>query len=474
MPSSRFIDAGAGFLTLLLASAGLSCAHVRSEREGTLVRAPAGIAQKPIPEMELAESLSASKSASATRFTGLPDTDYRATRGLYDHPSTAERQQQPPALQLVEGARKTLDIEIYEMKDREFLNAVSRAVDRGVRVRVIKDPKPIGDTCDLFPSGSPEGEEENDGTSDEASDSVAQAKTDPICTATQELKAKIIRSGGTFVRFNRPLLCGKDDETKPSKRCFQHGKLLITDARTLFPRALLSTGNFNSSSFCRAEASKCNRDFSFVTRNRAEVRKLARIFEADLRGERYALKRESLDRGPRTITVSPYSSEPLVGFLRSAKRRIQIANQYLRENSLQDALIQASQRGVKVEATVSALCAFTSRLTKKQADKAKVETAPLLEAGVQMRYFTKKRRLADNEGYLHAKAIVIDGERAWIGSVNGSHEGVNRNREFGIFFRKPSEVRELSAILAEDHAHPNTVSFEEALECKTLRESASE
>ncbi len=46
----------------------------------------------------------------------------------------------PLALQLIESARSTLDLELYVLTDTGIVHAVERAQERGVRVRVLLDP----------------------------------------------------------------------------------------------------------------------------------------------------------------------------------------------------------------------------------------------------------------------------------------------------------------------------------------------
>ena len=55
-----------------------------------------------------------------------------------------------PVLQMINGAQKTLDIEIYQMNDPSVRAAIQSSLERGVRVRVVKEPKPVGDRCLVF------------------------------------------------------------------------------------------------------------------------------------------------------------------------------------------------------------------------------------------------------------------------------------------------------------------------------------
>ena len=68
--------------------------------------------------------------------------------------------------------------------------------------------------------------------------------------------------------------------------------------------------------------------------------------------------------------------------------------------------------------------------------------------------FNKNILVDGVKGYLHAKAIVIDEKYGWIGSVNGSTQAATLNREFGMFFTDPEDVKALSAKLESDFNDP--------------------
>jgi len=79
--------------------------------------------------------------------------------------------------------------------------------------------------------------------------------------------------------------------------------------------------------------------------------------------------------------------------------------------------------------------------------------------------FTDLQKVGGMPGYMHAKAIVIDEKRAWVGSINGSTTAVNKNREFGVFFDDTAAVRKLIAQMQEDFTSPNSESWHEGLMC---------
>ncbi len=336
-----------------------------------------------------------------------------------------------PAVRIVQEAATSIDIETYEMKDPAFLNTVLDAAKRGVRVRVVKDPNPV---VNAGPGGVTQScEWFNPDTSHDESG----------CAAQRAFLETIKPLGAQVVPFVKAELCDKDTAT-PKPTCFEHGKLIIADGA----RALISTGNFNPDNLCDLpqNPAKCNRDFSVVTTDTDVIATVQRVFENDLAGKRYTLSPIVMGAIQQKLTVSPYSFAPLEAFIRSAKTRLQIENQYLKHPQINQAIQDAAKRGVRVEISLANLCEFG----------APDETAttqlltPFDQAGASVKMFTPSITIKGKPGYMHAKVIVADGIRAWVGSVNGSVSAVDRNREFGVFVDRAKDVAKLTSILESD------------------------
>lgn len=381
-----------------------------------------------------------------TKVAGRPSRNSRnGFVGIY---SNAEY---TPLVDLINKAQRTVDIEIYEMADPGLRQALRKAIARKVKIRVVKDPTPLGASCDYF------GEEK------------ANPSTD--CLDQKKLVAEIRASGGRFEPFVKKELCGKDSTA--DERCFQHGKMVLIDRENANRRmALLSTGNFNSSNLCNlgANPSVCNRDYTYVTRDYDVVVGLSRIFAKDIEGKRYDLA-AYLEANPALkdkLTVSPFSKRPLLDFIQSATSSIQLQNQYMKDKDINEALIKAAQRGVKVQMMMASDCSFgkPSPATQKNLE-------PLYksfeEAGVELKFFTAQMTQKGKPGYLHAKTIVVDDKKAWMGSVNGSSTSLDKNREYGIFFNQRARVKYLQGVMSKDFADAKSESWKEAFECKNDR-----
>lgn len=357
--------------------------------------------------------------------------------GVYDNASEGS-----PVFLIVQSAKTSLDIEIYEMNDPKFRAAVIEAKKRGVAVRVVMEPQPVG-ICDSFKEQAQAQQEEN-----------------RKCTARKQIITELQTAGVQVVPFSKQL-CAE------GYRCYQHGKLIIADRFM----AAMSTGNFNSSSFCNLDNNPetCNRDFTVVTRDTAAIRTLQASFDRDITGGTL--------RSPVVIdhklTVSPNSSRDFLAFIDGAQKSLKIEAQYLREPTTNEAILRATKRGVKVEAVLASNCAFSTYL--KDIDKDKLRTAyqPLLDAGVQMSFFTKANTINGRPAYMHAKVMIADDQRAWVGSINGSPTSLYGNREYGMFLSDAQSVGKLVNIFAGDFSSKHNEDLETNLTCAKDKSATS-
>lgn len=379
-------------------------------------------------------------------------TNLTRVTGVFNNSDT------PTVAQLIRFARESIDIEIYEMADPEVRQALREALKKQVKVRIVKEPSPIGEKCNPWKQGL-------------SGKSAKKASREVIadCLDQQGLVSDVRAHGGAFEPFNKNQLCGQKFR---EGRCYQHGKIVIVDRNRKERRlALISTGNFNSSNLCDLAygPSTCNRDYTYITRDTVIIDTLSEIFEKDLDGKRYDLGAILKSRGVESkLTVSPFSLEPLAELIRGARNRIQIQNQYINPDSgLVELLIEKARQGRTVEVMLADVCSF-GKVPEKKAYNLYLMFAAMEAAGVKIRMFNKSHRIEGKDGYLHAKAIVIDGQRAWVGSVNGSTTSINQNREFGLFFSHPMRVRAFSEFIARDFSDPTAQPWRDSLRCHAV------
>ena len=188
---------------------------------------------------------------------------------------------------------------------------------------------------------------------------------------------------------------------------FTHIKTMTVDGEV----AVIMNQNITESAFTT------NRDFGVVTNEPAAVRTAAAIFEADwTRGAEPA---------PDPLVVSPTNArEELLGLTQEAQRSLDIYAEVLRDPELLDAFIDAEGRGVRVRLVVSPSADFAA------------EREHLRAGGVDIRLMSAL--------YVHAKAIIADGERAFVGSQNLSATSLDQNRELGIIVDDPINLARLN------------------------------
>lgn len=349
-----------------------------------------------------------------------------------------------PLVSIINSSKSSIDIEIYTMKDTAVLAALKDAlVNRHVHLRIIQADYVL-DPCKVFQAVVP-GE-------------------DPSCTALKNFVIFVRQNGGTYLPFSNQL-CGT-----PGSSCFQHGKILISDQQ----KVLFSSGNFDATNLCdlTESPSRCNRDFSIVSTDPKVITEVEQVFSNDLNGVTYNLNTILQNVSPSRLTVSPYSMSPLVAFIASAKKTIQIENQYLKDPTLNQALIDAAKkRKVSVFVMTESVSGFAKLDPSKPSDAAQIKKwtdtyTAFDQAGIHTKIFNDSILIDGKPGYLHAKAILVDSKHAWVGSVNGSTESLTENREYGLLSDDQTVVKLLNTVLYQDFTNPNAETWQESLACK--------
>lgn len=215
-----------------------------------------------------------------------------------------------------------------------------------------------------------------------------------------------LREGGIAVRWGNPAFR------------FSHVKAMVVDGEA----ALIMNQNLTRSAF------EQNRELNLLTTRRAEVAQAAAIFEADWgRGAEPPV-------GP--LVVSPGTSRAtLLGLIGGAERSLDLYAEVVRDREVIEALVAAAERGVLVRLVVTA---------GGEGDQA-AERAELAAAGVAV-------RLAVGP-YIHAKLILVDGRRAFVGSQNLTATSLDQNRELGIVLDDAVSVGRAAGVFAEDFAN---------------------
>ncbi|MCO5218289.1 MAG: phospholipase D-like domain-containing protein [Thermomicrobiales bacterium] len=197
---------------------------------------------------------------------------------------------------------------------------------------------------------------------------------------------------------------------------FSHAKYMIVDRQS----AILGNQNFTGAGF------NSNREFGVVTTEPSVVMQAAAVFDADWKG---SITIEGLS----TLVVSPVNARArILELINSADTSIWMYAEVLRDERFTQALDRAAARGVDVRLIVN-----------PSIDDDNVPYyLDAMAHGVQVRVL--------NRPYVHAKLIIVDGERALIGSQNYSSTSLDQNREVGLIVSDPDALSRLVDVFTRD------------------------
>jgi len=192
-----------------------------------------------------------------------------------------------------------------------------------------------------------------------------------------------------------------------------HQKTLLIDQRL----ALVLTFNFTRSTFAK------ERNFGLIIQDPAEVQEIQRVFNADWQNKKINPQHSNLIWSPDN------SREKILSLIKGAKKEVKVYAQGLSDYEVVGALASAARRGVKVQIITSG-----SQPGKKW--------AYLQKAGVQF--------ALDEELMIHAKALIVDRQKALLGSINFTQPSIDKNRELSVLVGDSKIVQQLLAVFEGD------------------------
>ena len=189
-----------------------------------------------------------------------------------------------------------------------------------------------------------------------------------------------------------------------------HNKFMIVDNRTLFVFGF----NFTHLDIDRS------RSFGIVTSNRRLVQEAVKLFEADFNRKPYTA-------GLKSFLVSPENARTeLAALLRGAKEQLLIYEVRISDNAMVRILKERAKAGVVIR--------VMGKLQKKDLD-AEIEKF---------------------NGKLHARVIIQDGKKAFLGSQSLRRLELDERREVGVIFTDPGVVRQLVSTFESDWAETDS------------------
>jgi phosphatidylserine/phosphatidylglycerophosphate/cardiolipin synthase-like enzyme len=184
-----------------------------------------------------------------------------------------------------------------------------------------------------------------------------------------------------------------------------HGKVLVVD------RAALTLMAFNYTHLDTARS----RSFAVTTRNPRLVAEALKLFEADMTRHPYA---PALD----TFVVSPENSrQVLAEFIKGARRQLLIYDPKVSDRTMVKLLQERAKKGVEI------------RVLGKLGKRA---------AGLAAEKLSGMR--------LHARVVIRDGRRAFVGSQSLRELELDARREVGIIVDDPGVLKKLIGVFESD------------------------
>jgi cardiolipin synthase len=196
-----------------------------------------------------------------------------------------------PVTAAIRSARQSIWVETYILTHTDVITALEDAANRGVDVRVLLEPHPVGSSA----------------------------------TNVQQVMEKLKLA---------------DVHVKATNPAFQltHAKTLLIDAATLW----LMTGNLSKAAL-GGNASTANREYLLEDTNAQDVQETAQVFTADW-------NRTIPTLSDANLLVSPINARvKLLALITSARRSLSIENEEMQDQQMEDALIQAARHGVRVQ-----------------------------------------------------------------------------------------------------------------------------
>jgi phosphatidylserine/phosphatidylglycerophosphate/cardiolipin synthase-like enzyme len=219
--------------------------------------------------------------------------------------------------------------------------------------------------------------------------------------------------------FNQLKSAGVPVHWAPSGFNYTHEKCVIIDGKA----AWIMTMNATYSS------PMDNREYLAVDRDPADVSEADGIFLADYAGKTATVNGK--------LVVSPVNSRgKLKTLIDGAHKTLDMEAEELSDYVLVGALDSAASRGVKVHIV----------LATGSASNAQTKAVANLKAhGVQL--------VSLGTPYIHAKSLVADGARGYVGSENFTQNSLDNNRELGLIFSAATQVNKVLTTTQKDFAN---------------------
>lgn len=283
---------------------------------------------------------------------------------LFEQPDAGRQ----PILDAIDNARREVLVEVYLLSDKQIIEALSNAEERGVAVNVMLEQHPFG------------GSNLNNNTE-------------------KKLKEK-----GISVKWTNPSFS------------LTHEKAIVIDGR----QAFILNQNLTAAAFTK------NREYNVLDTDPQDVAEVRNIFMADW-------ERRDFTPPAAHLIVSPSNSRAAITTLvKSATKTIDIEMEYIEDREIVS-LLSDKAKNTQIRLIIPTFSQFVSN--KDAAKK-------LVQAGVFVKTLSSP--------YIHAKMILVDDVKAYVGSINLSTQSMDENRELGIMLSENESIKTLDETFSID------------------------
>lgn len=225
--------------------------------------------------------------------------------------------------------------------------------------------------------------------------------------------------GGNLNSKSKPELESKGVSVKWANSAYAltHEKSIIVDGR----QAFILNQNLTASAFSK------NREYDVIDTNPEDVTEVRNIFINDWERKPFSPTNKT------HLIVSPKTSRAaLTTLITSAAKTVEVEVEIIEDPQI-ESLLSEKARNTTVKVIIPTLSQIPSN-----GDNVK----RLESAGVIVRTLSSP--------YVHAKLILIDDTKAYVGSVNLSTQSMNENRELGIMLSENDSIQMLDSTFESD------------------------
>lgn len=232
-------------------------------------------------------------------------------------------------------------------------------------------------------------------------------------------------AGNNQPAYNALKAKGVNVRWAPSAYTYTHAKTVIIDGTSL----LVMTMNLTETS------AKDNREFIATDTDPQDVADAETIFDADYNDVTVVLNGK--------LVLSPQATSKLDARVRlkalidSAKKSVDVEVQSLSDKEITDSIVNAKKAGIACRVVLATDIGAPTPSEAEALQKLKGASIPVVDV---------------QDPYIHAKAIVVDGNKAFVGSQNFTPTALFNNREMGLITDSTATVSKLSQIIGQDFA----------------------